>query len=222
MNADRSRTDKDPSRPTKQSLFYRLVSPGKHTESRQTDRPRRPEPEKRVLLGLCENQPQPLATAPVRFAGSCLAHRAQQTAKVAFRNVRAHPHQRPANLDLNSPRLCRTRLHWRLALDPLRPQSSSATPREKLRRRDIQRTRQRRDIRAWLQRRRDRSVLEVVGPAPAFSNRRAIETFGYDLYKLVRVSSAHRPRHRCCYPCPTITKCAPRAARMAPGGRLPN
>ncbi len=141
MNADRWRKDKDPSRPTKQSLFYRLVSPGKHTESRQTDRPRRPEPEKRVLLGLCENQPQPLATAPVRLAGSCLAHRAQQTAKVAFRNVRAHPHQRPANLDLNSPRLCRTRLHWRLALDPLRPQSSSATPREKLRRRDFQRKR---------------------------------------------------------------------------------
>ena len=190
MNADRWRKDKDPNRPTKQSLFYRLVSPGKHTESRRTDRPRRPEPEKRVLQGLCENPQPPPATAPVRLAGSCLAHRAQQTAKVGFRNVRAHPHQRSAKLDLNSLRLCRMRVHQRLALDPLCPQSGSATPREKLRRRDIQRTRQRRDIRAWLQRRCDCSVLEVVRPAPAFADRCPIETFGSDLYELVRVSSA--------------------------------
>ena len=184
------------------------------------DRPRRPEPEKQVLLGLCENQPQPPATAPVRLAGSCLAHRAQQTAKVGFRNIRAYPHHCAADLDLHAPHLGRTRLRRRLALDLLRPETSSATPSEKLRRRDIQRTRQRRNVRARLQRRGDRSILEVVGPAPAFANRRSIEPFGSDLYELVRVGSAHRPRHRCCYPCLTITKHAPCAARMAPGVRL--
>ena len=184
------------------------------------DRLRRPEPEKPVLPDPYENQLQPPATEPVRLAGSCFAHRAQQTAKVGFRNVGVHPHQRSANLDLHAPRLRRTRLGWRLALDPHLPQSSSTTPREKLRRRDLQRTRQRRNIRAWLHRRRDRSVLEVVGPAPAFANRRSIEPFGYDLYELVCVSSAHRPRPECCYPCLTITKRAPRAAKMTPDGRL--
>ena len=144
------------------------------------DRLRRPEPEKPVLPDPCENQPQPPATAPVRLAGSCLAHRAQQTAKVGFRNVGVHPHHRSADLDLHARRVFAARgSGWRLALDLHRPQSGSAPPPEKLRRRDIQRTRQRRNIRAWLQRRRDRSVLEVVGPAPAFANRRSIEPFGY-------------------------------------------
>ena len=68
------------------------------------DRPRRPEPEKQVLPGLCENQPPPPATAPVRLAGSCLAHRAQQTAKVGFRNIRAYPHHCAADLDLHALR----------------------------------------------------------------------------------------------------------------------
>lgn len=111
------------------------------------DRRRRHEPEKPILPGLYENQPQPPATAPVRLAGSCLAHRAQQTAKVGFQNVGVHPHHRPADLDLHAlPRLGRTRLRRRLALDLLRPQSGSATPPEQLRRRDIQRPRQRRNL----------------------------------------------------------------------------
>ncbi len=60
-------------------------------------------------------------------------HRAQQTAKVGFLNVRAHPHNRPANLYLHAPRPCGTRLRRSLALGLLRPESSSATRREKLR-----------------------------------------------------------------------------------------
>jgi len=161
----------------------------------------------------------PLATAP-----RALRDHASRTARAdgegRLPECPRSPATPPANLDLHPPRLGRTRLRRRLALDLLRPQSCGAPPPEQLRRRDIQRTRQRRNIRAWLQRRRDRSILELVGPTPAFSNQRSIETFRSDLYELVRVSSAHRRRHRCCYPCPTITKRAPRAARMAPAGRL--
>ncbi len=74
------------------------------------DPPRRPEPGKPVLPDPCENPQPPPATAPVRLAGSCLAHRAQQTAKVGFQNVGVHPHHRPADLDLHAlPRLGRTR-----------------------------------------------------------------------------------------------------------------
>ncbi len=91
--------------------------------------------------------------------------------KVGFRNIRVHPHDRPAEFYLHTPRLCRTRLRRRLALHLFRAESGGASPSEKLRRRDIERSRQRRrrDIRAGLQRRGDRSILEVLRPTSAFS-----------------------------------------------------
>ena len=66
----------------------------------------------------------------------------------------------------------------------------------------------------------DRPFLEVVGPAPALADRRALKPLSYDLDELVRVSSGHRRRHRSCYPCRSATIRAPRAARMVPAIRL--
>ena len=205
MNADRSQTGIGPSRPTRRSLSCPLFSLGRRTRTRRTDRHQRPGPEQPTLPGLCENRLPPLATAPARRPGSWLAHRAQQTTKIGLRDVCAHPNERPANLDLHAPRLSDARLRRGAPLDLRSLARSGPAPSKKLRGRDIQRTRQRRDIRAWLQRRRNRPLLEFVGPAPTFSYRRSLEPCGSHLDELVRVSSRHRRRHRSYYPCQTPT-----------------
>ncbi len=122
-------------------------------------------PEKPVLPDLCGNPPPPPATGLVRLPESCVPHCAQKTAQVGFLYVRAHPHDGAADLDLHARRRHRARLRRHLPSNLLRAANGCAAPPEKLRRCDVQRACERRDIRIRLQRRRDRPILELLGPA---------------------------------------------------------
>lgn len=119
---------------------------------------------------------------------SCRAHRTQDPAQRSLAGVRADADHHLAHHDLHHRRW-RARRGVRVLL-----LQEGLAPAEQLRRRNPQTPRQRRNIHAGPQRRRDSLGLELIRPSTTLPDRCSVETLDHSLHQLQATSRRHRRR----------------------------